>query len=85
LTPRDQHIITQHPAFRSARSNKHRCICTNRRESDDYANLKTVKTDAKIWLKNLVHFHPWGYDAIEDDVDVHHLDVAIEQTTVRAR
>ena len=47
-------------------------------ELDDYANLKTVKTDAKIWLKNLVYFHPWGYYAIEDDVDVHHLDVKIE-------
>ena len=30
------------------------------RESYDYANLKTVKTDAKMWLKNLVHFHWWG-------------------------
>ena len=31
-----------------------------RRESADYANLKTAKIGAKIWAKNLVHFHLWG-------------------------
>jgi hypothetical protein len=31
-----------------------------RRESADYANLKTARIGAKIWAKNLVHFHLWG-------------------------